>query len=100
MKRLLLALLLTLPAIAQAPNPAWQKLAFLTGKWTGIAENAQGDFSFLPDLDSHVLIRRSQDTAVFEAPQFRLTYHLEKGVLQGKFEVGGKLYLNWSARRQ
>jgi hypothetical protein len=43
------------------------------------------------------------DTAVFESgeqPGYRLTYVLKGGNLNGKFEVGGKTYLTWTAVRE
>jgi hypothetical protein len=51
----------------KSADSAWQKLDFLLGKWTGSAGEkdsphgaGQGGFSFLPELDRKVIIRRNQ----------------------------------------
>jgi hypothetical protein len=52
---------------AQPAGPAWNKLAFLLGQWTGIAGGkgtplgaGQGDFSFEPELNRQIVVRRNQ----------------------------------------
>ncbi|MFN7923048.1 MAG: hypothetical protein U0Q16_23300 [Bryobacteraceae bacterium] len=67
MRTILLAGLLAAGAFAQEP---WAKLDFLLGKWTAAAGPkdtpngaAQGGFSFEPDLDRKIIIRRN--TAVY-----------------------------------
>jgi hypothetical protein len=39
------------------------------------------------------------DSVVFEGGMYRLSYWMEKGELRGKFEVGGKPYMQWTSRR-
>ena len=39
------------------------------------------------------------NVAVFEGSGYRITYKLEGETLAGKFEVGGKTYLDWAAVR-
>jgi hypothetical protein len=57
---------------AAAPEPAWKKLDFLLGKWTGIAGEketpsgaGQGAFSFEPQLERKIIVRRN--TAAYES---------------------------------
>ncbi len=67
MKALLFAI--TLAAVqlsAQTTDPAWKKLDFLLGKWVGAAGEketphgaGQGGFSFEPDLNQKIIIRRN-----------------------------------------
>jgi hypothetical protein len=150
MKTALLVLLLAAGAAAQPSAPpapaAWDSLRFLVGTWTGGGTGqpgaGQGEFSFTPELDNRILVRRSfnqlasgprhedlmvvymegapraiyfdseghvihynvslpsQNAVVFEskdAPGYRLSYVLEGKNLNGKFEVGGKTYLTWTA---
>lgn len=46
------------------------------------------------------------DRVVFESepeaagPRYRLSYWMESGSLNGRFEVGGKTYLSWTSRRK
>jgi hypothetical protein len=161
-----LPLICLLAAAAPQSQPAsdtpWKRLDFLMGKWTGIAipgetplGPGQGGFSFLPDLNRKIVIRRNQatydsgashddlmivyldapadtpraiyfdseghtirynlafpkpETAVFESdgtqpgPKYRLTYWMEKGELNGKFEVAPpgsdyKQYLKWRSKK-
>ena len=143
MKLALFALLLAACAAAQ---PRWESLQFLIGTWTGAGTGdpgaGQGEFSFTPELDGRILVRRSfnqlatgprhedlmivylegapraiyfdseghvirytvsfpaRNAVVFdsgEAPGYRLSYALEGKNLNGKFEVGGKTYLAWTA---
>lgn len=148
---------------AQTPAASpWQRLDFLMGKWIGVAGPndtplgaGQGAYSFEPELDRKIIVRRNQaaydsgvkhedlmvvyldspgdtpraiyfdseghtirynlafpkpQTAVFESdgaqpgPRYRLTYWLENGVLNGKFEVAPpgaeyKSYLNWRSKK-
>ena len=60
------------------------------------------------DSEGHTIHYRlsfpAAESAVFDSepapgPAYRLSYWMEKGVLNGKFEVGGKPYMTWSARR-
>jgi hypothetical protein len=60
-------LLAAVAASAQSPNPRpadsrWQPFQFLVGKWTGAGTGqpgaGQGAFSFEPDLDRQILMRR------------------------------------------
>jgi hypothetical protein len=52
---------------AQAPTAdPWKQLDFLVGKWTGMAGEkdtphgaGQGDFSFDPELNRHIIVRRN-----------------------------------------
>jgi hypothetical protein len=132
--------------VAQPAGSRWDSLQFLIGEWKGAGTGqpgaGQGDFSFTPELNGQVLVRRSfnqlasgprhedlmivyldgtpraiyfdseghvirytvsfpaKNSVVFEsgdAPQYRLSYSLEAKTLNGKFEVGGKLYLAWTA---
>jgi hypothetical protein len=148
-----------LSAHAQSP---WKKLDFLLGKWTGVAGEkdtplgaGQGAFSFEPQLNQKIIVRRNlaeynsgvrhddlmviyldapNDTpraiyfdseghtirynltfpadgkVVFESdgtqpgPRYRLTYWMEAGVLQGKFEVAPpgseyKAYMSWKSKK-
>jgi hypothetical protein len=44
-----------------------------------------------------------ENRVVFESdsnPSYRLTYWLDHDSLNGKFEIAGKAYLNWSSRRK
>jgi hypothetical protein len=150
---LMLALCASMPLCAQ-DDAAWKKLDFLIGKWIGVAGPketplgaGQGAFSFQPELNRKIIVRRNEaryesgashddlmviyleggpraiyfdseghtihylvsfpaaESVVFESeagqgPLYRLSYWMEKGVLQGKFEVGGKTYLTWGARKE
>jgi hypothetical protein len=163
--RLILVALLTAGSILHAQsNDAWKKLDFLLGDWIGVAGekdtqlgSGQGAFSFLPELNRKIIVRRnnarydsgvqhddlmvvyldspnntpraiyfdseghvirygvtlpSANRVVFESdstqpgPRYRLTYWLEDGSLNGRFEVAApsndyKVYLSWkSARKQ
>ena len=56
------ALVLALGTAAQAAAPDWGPLNWLVGRWVGEGGGAmtgKGDFSFLPDNDGHLLIRRN-----------------------------------------
>jgi hypothetical protein len=62
-----LLLLLAVPlSFAQSPKPAdrWAPLAFLIGEWTGEGSGdpgqGSGGFSFLPDQDGKILIRKNR----------------------------------------
>jgi hypothetical protein len=67
MKTILCALVLSaLPSQAQTPDPTWKKLEFLLGKWTGAAGEketphgaGQGGFSFEPELNQKIIVRRN-----------------------------------------
>jgi hypothetical protein len=48
------------------PDASWKKLEFLLGKWTGVAGEketplgaGQGGFSFEPELDRKIIVRRN-----------------------------------------
>ena len=54
-------------APGKSADPAWKKLAFLLGEWTGSAGEkdtplgaGQGDFSFQPELNRKIIVRRNQ----------------------------------------
>ena len=146
-------------------EPAWKKIEFLLGPWTGVAGEkdtppgaGQGGFSFELQLNQKIIVRRNRaeyssgathddlmviylddasgavrpqaiffdseghvirysmivpkvDMVVFESdgaaagPRYRLSYWLEKDMLNCKFEVappgsGYRTYLNWTARRR
>lgn len=146
-------------------EPAWKKIEFLLGPWTGVAGEkdtppgaGQGDFSFELQLNQKIIVRRNRaeylsrtthddlmviylddaagavrpqaiffdseghvirygmtvpkaDMVVFESeeaaagPRYRLSYWLEKGMLNGRFEVappgsGYRTYLKWTAKRR
>ena len=135
---------------AQTADTRFAPLQFMVGKWkgggTGNPGAGQGAFSFLPELNGQILVRRSfnqlasgprhedvmivylddktpraiyfdteghtikynvsfpaKNTAVFESgdgPGYRLSYALEGGNLNGKFEVGGKTYLTWTTAKE
>lgn len=67
--RLTLLTFLALALRAQTPAPApdpWKQLNFLVGKWVGAAGEkdtalgaGQGEFSFDPELNRHILVRRN-----------------------------------------
>ena len=55
-----------------APEQVWKKLDFLVGKWTGVAGEkdaplgaGQGAFSFEPQLDGKIIVRRN--TAAYDS---------------------------------
>ena len=59
------------------------------------------------DSEGHVIRYRVSTTSgsvVFESdgegPPYRLSYWMAAGELKGKFEVGGRTYLEWSARKE
>jgi hypothetical protein len=75
---LLCILLLAIPLFAQPPkteNP-WAPLAFLMGEWTGEGSGqpgqGSGGFSFLPDLEKNVLVRKNR--ADYPATKDRLAF--------------------------
>ena len=62
-------LLLALSAVHAQTNDAWTKLEFLLGHWTGIAGEkdtalgaGQGAFSFEPELNRKIIVRRNNAT--------------------------------------
>ena len=61
MRSRLLCLLFLLPLLQAADD--WQPLQFLIGNWTGEGSgtpgNGAGAFSFEPDLQRHILVRKS-----------------------------------------
>jgi hypothetical protein len=46
------------------------------------------------------MVRRSVFESEGDGPTFRLSYWMAGGEMKGKFEVGGKTYLEWSARKE
>ena len=52
------------PAETEPPKEAWAPLAFLVGDWEAVGSGdpgeSKGEFSFRPDLQKRVLIRRSE----------------------------------------
>ena len=56
------------------------------------------------DSEGHVIhydVRSpAPNVAVFEGSGYRLTYRFEGKALAGKFEVGGKTYLEWTSVRK
>jgi len=64
MRTAIAALLMSVGILcAQASDARWEPLQFMVGKWkgagTGEPGTGQGEFSFLPDLQGKVLMRRS-----------------------------------------
>ena len=163
MRLTLLALLTVFPALHAQTDDPWKKLGFLLGEWTGAAGEkdtplgaGQGSFSFEPELQQKILVRRnnarydsgvqhddliviyldapndtpraiyfdteghviryaltfpSPNRVVFESdgsqpgPRYRLTYWMEGGVLNGRFEIAEaaseyKAYLNWTSKKR
>jgi len=164
MERLtLLAFLTVFPALHAQTREPWKKLDFLLGVWTGIAGEkdtplgaGQGSFSFKPELQQKIIVRRnnaqydsgaqhddlmviyidapndppraiyfdteghvirykltfpSANRVVFESegaqsgPKYRLTYWLEDGSLNGRFEVAApgsdyQTYLKWKSKKR
>jgi hypothetical protein len=138
-------------ALAQTGGVSrWRGLEFLFGNWTGSGGGepgkGSGKFSFRPELNEQVAVRRNladvaggqrhedllvvyadapdealrgmyfdseghviryrvttpePGRAVFlsegEGPRYRLSYWMDGKVLKGKFEVGDRTYLEWSA---
>ena len=57
-----IAVALSASGAAQAAAPDWTPLSWLVGRWVGEGGGAmlgKGGFSFLPDNDGHLLIRRN-----------------------------------------
>ena len=163
MRFALVLLMASLSGLRAQENNAWKKLDFLLGQWTGIAGEkdtelgaGQGSFSFQPELNRKIIVRRnnasyasgvqhddlmviyldspaappramyfdteghvirynlsfpSSNRVVFESdgtqpgPKYRLTYWLEGGSLQGRFETAAssseyKTYLSWSSKKR
>jgi len=152
MRRAIVVVLALVCALhAQAAEP-WSQLEFLIGNWTGVAGPkdtalgpGQGSFSFEPQLDRKIVVRRntanydsgqshddlmiiyldgtapkaiyfdseghvirydvafpSDNKAVFESKEYRLTYWLDGTALKGKFKIAAspgayKTYLQWSS---
>ena len=66
MRLFLLALFTTLATLHAQTNEAWKKLDFLTGDWVGFAGEkdtplgpGQGAYSFKPDLNGKILVRKN-----------------------------------------
>lgn len=64
---MLLAAVLCRAQTATEASPAWKKLEFLLGNWTGVAGAApaglgagQGSYSFEADLNRRIIVRRSR----------------------------------------
>ncbi len=150
-------------ALHAQTNDPWKQLDFLLGDWTGIASEkdtplgaGQGAFSFEPELQQKIIVRRnharydsgaqhddlmviyrdapndtpraiyfdteghviryalsfpSPNRVVFESDgsepgsKFRLTYWIEAGSLNGRFEVASpsseyKTYMKWTSKRR
>lgn len=58
------------------------------------------------DSEGHVIhysvTSPEANRAVFESdgvPKYRLTYWLDRGSLNGKFEIGEKTYMSWTSKR-
>jgi hypothetical protein len=116
------ALLLVAAIPAPAEDSPDQSLEFLMGKWIGVAGEkdtplraGQGGFSFLPELNQNIVVRYNlavpkADIVVFESddtqpgPKYGLTYWMQNGSLNGKFEVAApgsdfKPFMNWRAKK-
>jgi hypothetical protein len=56
------------------------------------------------DSEGHVIhydVRSpAPNVAIFEGSGYRITYRFEEKLLTGKFEVGGKTYLEWTSIRK
>ena len=163
MRVTLIALLTAFSALHAQPNDPWKKLDFLLGDWTGAAGEkdtplgaGQGAFSFKPELQQKIVVRRnnaqydsgaqhddlmviyldapndtpraiyfdteghvihyalsfpSPNRAVFESdgsqpgPRYRLSYWIEAGTLNGRFEVAApsseyKTYMSWTSKKR
>jgi hypothetical protein len=163
MRLTLLALLTAFSALYAQTNDPWKKLDFLLGEWIGVAGEkdtqlgaGQGSFSFEPELQQKIIVRRnnarydsgvqhedlmviyldtpngqprgiyfdseghvirysstfpSPNRVVFESdgsqpgPRYRLTYWVEGGSLNGRFEIAEpsseyKTYMNWASKRR
>lgn len=163
MRLTLLAFLTAFSALHAQPGDPWKKLDFLLGDWTGVAGEkdtplgaGQGAFSFKPELQQKIIVRRnnaqydsgvqhddlmviyldapndtpraiyfdteghvihyalsfpSANRAVFESdgsqpgPRYRLSYWMEGGTLNGRFEVAApsseyKTYMNWTSKKR
>jgi hypothetical protein len=66
MRFFLFALLAAGPVLHAQSNAAWKKLDFLLGDWIGTAGekdtqlgSGQGDFSFQPELNRKIIVRRN-----------------------------------------
>ena len=66
MRLILMAMWMTCSALQAQTNDAWKKLDFLLGAWTGIAGEkdtphgaGQGSFSFVPELQQKIIVRRN-----------------------------------------
>ena len=93
--RLWLALILSLSAsFAQSPKTEdrWAPLSFLIGEWTGEGGGqpgqGSGSFSFLPDLDNKILVRKNRadypatkDRAAFSHTDLMFIYR-EQGAIK------------------
>ncbi len=137
---------------AQTGESRWKGLQFLFGNWKGSGSGepgaGSGQYSFQPELNGQVVVRRSYNQlakgprhedllviyadgpegarrgmyfdseghviryrmatpeagrVVFESegegPGYRLTYWMHGDVLKGRFEVGGRTYLQWDSER-
>src|SRR5579872_5730122 len=69
MRFALLLLMASLSGLRAQENDAWTKLEFLLGQWTGIAGEkdtplgaGQGSFSFQPELNRKIVVRRNNAT--------------------------------------
>ena len=151
--------LLASACTVRAQSADWKQLEFLLGSWTGAASEkdtpngaGQGAFSFEPNLNKRIIVRRNNATynsgashddlmviyteggtraiyfdteghvirynvsapsvnrVVFESdgtqpgPKYRLSYWLDGGSLNGKFEIAAsanefKTYMSWTSRR-
>jgi hypothetical protein len=84
------ALALGLGRVAQAAAPDWGPLGWLVGRWVGEGGGAmtgKGGFSFLPDNDGHLLIRRN--TADYPPQNGKAALHHED--LMVIYREGGAL---------
>ena len=92
MRILLTTLAMFLCAASAQPADLWAPIAFLIGEWTGEGSGqpgqGSGGFSFLPDLDKKILVRKNRadypatkDRAAFTHTDLMFIYH-EPGAIK------------------
>ncbi len=90
----LTSLVITSPLLAQSPKTdnSWAPVAFLIGDWTGEGTGQPGQgtgaFSFQPDLEKNILVRKNRadypatkDRAAFSHTDLMIVYH-EPGAIK------------------